>query len=53
MPPAFAQLPASITDMTAVELGGAIRSRQVSCREVLDACLARIEAVNPTVNAIV
>jgi len=53
MPPAFAQLPASITDMTAVELGGAIRSRQVSCREILDACLARIEAVNPTVNAIV
>ena len=53
MPPAFAQLPASITDMTAVELGGAIRSRQVSCREVMDAYLARIEAVNPTVNAIV
>jgi amidase len=39
--------------MTAVELGAAIRARQVSCREVLDAYLARIEAVNPAVNAIV
>ena len=53
MSPAFAQLPASITDMTAVELSAAIRARQVSCREVMDATLARIEAVNPALNAIV
>ena len=47
------RLPATITDMTAVELGAAIRARRVSCREVMDACLARIAAVNPAVNAIV
>lgn len=53
MSSARANLPASIPDMTAVELGAALRARRVSCREVMDACLARIEAVNPAVNAIV
>ena len=38
--------------MGAVELAGAIRSRQVSSREVIEAHLGRIEAVNPSVNAI-
>ena len=47
------RLPATITDMTAVELGAAIRARRVSCREVMDACLGRVAAVNPAVNAIV
>ncbi len=36
----------------AVELAGAIRSGQVSSREVIEAHLRRIEAVNPAVNAI-
>lgn len=35
------------------EIAGAIRSRQVSCREVTRSCLERIDAVNPYLNAIV
>ncbi|HJY34014.1 MAG TPA: amidase family protein, partial [Vicinamibacterales bacterium] len=39
--------------LTAVELAARIRGKQVSAREVLSAHLARIERVNPQVNAIV
>ena len=39
--------------MTAVDLATRIRRREVSAREVLTAHLARIEAINPKVNAIV
>ena len=39
--------------MTARELAGSIRSRQISAREVMQAHLAQIERLNPTVNAIV
>jgi len=42
-----------ITDLSAHDLSVAIRTRQVSCREVMQATLARIERVNPTYNAIV
>jgi amidase len=42
-----------ITDLPAYLLSGAILDRRVSCREVMRATLARIEAVNPTHNAIV
>ena len=42
-----------ITDLPAHALSGAIHTRQVSCREVMRATLARIEAVNPAHNAIV
>jgi amidase len=38
--------------MSAMELGEAIRSGKASSREVIDAHLRRIEAVNPTINAI-
>jgi amidase len=38
--------------MSATELADMIRSRQVSSREVVDAHLGRIEAVNPVVNAV-
>jgi amidase len=38
--------------MSATELAGAIRFRQASSREVIEAHLQRIEAVNPSVNAI-
>lgn len=38
---------------TAVELAGLIRRREVSALEVLTACLERIDAVNPQLNAIV
>jgi len=39
--------------LTALELAARIRAKQVSAREVLTAHLARIERVNPQVNAIV
>ena len=38
--------------MSATELAGAIRSRHVSSREVIEAHLRRIEAVNPLINAV-
>ena len=39
--------------MTAKELAGRIRRKELSASEVMEAHLARIEAVNPTVNAVV
>jgi amidase len=42
-----------ITDLPAHALSSAILKRQVSCREVMGATLARIESVNPVHNAIV
>ena len=43
----------NITDLTATALSKTIRARDVSCREVMQAYLARIAAVNPIHNAIV
>jgi amidase len=40
-------------DLSATELVARIRRKQVSAREVMTAHLARIERVNPRVNAIV
>lgn len=37
----------------AVELARGIRSREISSREAVESCLARIEEVNPRINAIV
>ena len=42
-----------ITELSAGALSAAIHARQVSCREVMAAYLARIEAVNPRFNALV
>ena len=39
--------------LTATELRRLIAEREVGCREVLDAHIARIEAINPRLNAIV
>ena len=39
--------------MIAVELAHRIRSRELSCVEVMQAHLAQIDRVNPKVNAIV
>jgi amidase len=39
--------------MSATELAGVIRSRQASARDVVEAHLRRIDAVNPELNAIV
>lgn len=38
--------------MSALELAKVIRSRQVSCREVIEAHLRRTEDVNPSINAV-
>lgn len=42
-----------LVDLTAHALAARIAAREVSCREVMQACLARIDAQNPRVNAIV
>ncbi|MGZ5891511.1 MAG: amidase [Caldimonas sp.] len=44
---------AALTDLDADALSRAIHAREVSCRETMQAYLARIAAVNPGVNAIV
>ncbi len=43
----------SIVDLDALSLSRAIHAREVSCREVMQASLARIELLNPVVNALV
>lgn len=45
--------PDAITDLSAEALSNAIHARRVSCREVMQAYLARIDALNPHFNAIV
>jgi len=47
------ELPADITELSASKLSAAIRDRQVSCVEVMQAYLTRIERYNPVYNAIV
>lgn len=42
-----------IVEWSALQLSLAIHARQVSCREVMEAYLARIDQLNPTYNAIV
>ena len=42
-----------ITALSACELSAALHQRELSCREVMQAYLARIEALNPKVNALV
>ena len=50
-PPPAASEP--LCDLSAIELVARIRKREVSARDVMTAHLARIERVNPQVNAIV
>jgi amidase len=45
--------PDELCDLSAIELASRIRRKQVSAREVMTAHLARIERVNPKLNAIV
>lgn len=42
-----------LTRSSAVDLAAMVARREVSARELLDACLARIERVNPQLNAVV
>ncbi len=50
---AASALPADLTSLSASALSAAIRERQVSCREVMQAYLERIHRYNPVYNAIV
>ena len=43
----------ALLDLSAVQLAALIRSREVTAREVVDAHIERIEAVNPSLNAVV
>ena len=51
--PVIAQDPGDLCRATVVQLADLIRRRKVSSLEVVDACLARIEQVNPRLNAVV
>jgi amidase len=44
---------AAIAALGACELAAALRARDISCREVMSGCLARIGSLNPRYNAIV
>lgn len=48
-----AGLPANITDLSATQLSMAIKDKQVSCVEVMQAYLSHIHRYNPSYNAIV
>nr|WP_272148457.1 amidase family protein [Burkholderia cepacia] len=39
--------------LSAIEIAKRVRHREVSAREVADATLARLDAVNPAINAVV
>jgi amidase len=45
--------PTDILDLSATELSRRIAARSVSCHELMQAALARIEALNPRFNAVV
>lgn len=49
----FAQMSSDLTSLTAIDLSSAIREKQASCVEVMEAYLARIHKYNGTYNAIV
>ena len=55
-PDAFADQARAGTELiylSAISLSKAIRAKEVSSEELVSACLARIEAVNPKINAVV
>ena len=47
------QGPCRSTSLTAARLSDALHRRELSCRELMRATLARIDALNPKVNALV
>ena len=52
--PANAEQAAAVpTYRTATDLSEALAARKISARELLDAAIARIEAIDPTINAVV
>ena len=51
--PTFARATNDFTNLDAVGMAAAVRKKQVTPLELVDAAIARIEAVNPKVNAVV
>jgi amidase len=49
----MSKLPADFCFASAVAITRAIGERSVSCTQIMEAHLARIEAVNPKLNAVV
>ena len=49
---AIGQAAADLTQMSALELAEAIRSKRVSSEDVIEAHLRRIDAVNPSISAV-
>lgn len=45
--------PAALSDWSAVALAAAMRRREISAVELLQSCLDRIDACNPTLNALI
>ena len=48
-----AALPTDPTALDASALSATIHARHVSCRELMQACLARVARLNPRYNALV
>ena len=48
-----APLEGPLHEQSALALSHAIHAREISARELMEATLARIEAVNPSVNAVI
>jgi aspartyl-tRNA(Asn)/glutamyl-tRNA(Gln) amidotransferase subunit A len=44
---------ADLADLTLVEAADAVRLRQATSLQLLDACLARLDRVNPAINAVI
>ncbi len=42
-----------LTDLAAIDLATAIKAREVSCVEVMQTFLERIDTLNPTLNALI
>lgn len=47
------EMPTELWRLTAEQMARAIRGREVSCREVVESCLIRLEEVNPKINAVI
>ncbi len=49
----MARLTPPVLDLSATELSQRIHAREISCRELMVATMAQIDALNPVFNAIV
>ncbi|MEA2180533.1 MAG: amidase, partial [Solirubrobacteraceae bacterium] len=51
--PATGELPGELWRWTAVDIARGVRTRRISSREAVESCLARIDEVNPHLNALI